>query len=473
MTARASGTATSIEGANGGPVLSDGTPLAGLIDVEHREVSMRLLSDPEVYQLELERLFARAWAVVAHESEIPRSGDYLTRYIGEDPVIVVRGPERDIHVLLNVCSHRGMKVCRAGMGSSTQFRCPYHGWTYAHDGSFLGAPVAREQMHGNVRSKSELGLRRARVGTFAGMIFATWDPGAPSLDEYLGHIKWYLELMFDRTDDGLEVLGPPQRFVVRANWKCPAEQHAGDGFHTMSLHRSLFELQAMAGGESGQEVAQLGVNVSWNGHGLRCVDVREPFINALKTQSLERALTPLEKLRIAPPPGLTPEMAEALDRRFSPEQLRVLADFPPQVGGLFPNMGAFSLPFPLPEGMSAIISWHAFVPRGPDRFEFYNWYFAERGSADELREMVSRASNLAFGASGFVETDDADTWPHMYQASRGYIGRQGKLRYQAITGENKPADWPAGGHVYDGFTKDDNQWNWWLRYAEFMTGNPW
>lgn len=456
-----------------GPVLSDGTPLADLIDVEHREVSMRLLSDPEVYDLELERLFARVWTAVAHESEIPRPGDYVTRYIGEDPVIVARTEPGGISVLLNVCSHRGMKLCRADAGCAAQFRCPYHGWTFNPDGRFLGAPVAREQMHGDVRAKGELGLRSARVETFAGMVFATWDPAAPSLDDYLGHIKWYLELMFDRTDDGLEVLGPPQRFMIRANWKCAGEQHAGDGFHTLTLHRSLFELEAMASGEPGKEPAMDGLNVSWNGHGLRCIDVRQPFINALKGKGLEQALTPLEKLRIAPPPGLTPEMAATLGQRFDAGQLRVLADFPPQVGGLFPNMGAFSIPFPLPEGMSAIIAWHAFVPKGPGRFEFFNWYFAERNCPDELREMVSRASNLGFGVSGFVETDDADTWPQMYQASRGFMGRQEKLRYQALVGDNKPDDWPGGGHVYDGFTKDDNQWNWWLRYGEFMTGRPW
>jgi len=455
------------------PVLSDGTPLADLVDVQHREVSMRVLSDPEIYQLELERLFARVWTVVAHESEIPSPGNYVSRYIGEDPIVVVRGTDGSIQVLLNVCTHRGMKLCRAEAGSARQLRCSYHGWTYDLQGRFLGAPVAREQMHGSIRPKSELGLRRARVATFAGMIFATWDPAAPSLDDYLGHIKWYLELMFDRTKGGIEVLGPPQRVVMRANWKCAGEQHAGDGFHTVTLHRSLQELEAMSSGEPDREPAMDGLNVSWNGHGLRCIDVRKPFMNALKGRGLERALTPLEKLCIAPPPGLTAEQAAQLGERFGPAQLEVLADFPPQVGGLFPNMGAFAIPFPLPEGMGGIICWHAFVPKGPDRFEFVNWYFAERGSSDRMRELLSRASTMGFGVSGFVETDDSDTWPQMYQASRGYIGRQGKLRYQAITGDNQPEGWPGKGHVYAGFTKDDNQWNWWLRWNEFMTGNPW
>lgn len=133
-----------------GPVLSDGTALCDLVDVDRREVAMRVLTDPDVYRLELDRLFARSWIVVAHESEIPNPGDFVSRYIGEDPVIVTRTRTGEIKILLNVCSHQGMGVCRAEMGNATQFRCPYHGWVYDQTGRFLGSPVAKEQMHGDI-----------------------------------------------------------------------------------------------------------------------------------------------------------------------------------------------------------------------------------------------------------------------------------------------------------------------------------
>src|SRR5438445_617655 len=111
------------------PILSDGTPVSKLIDLDRHEVSMRVLSDPEVYDIELKQLFARAWQIVAHESEVPRVNDYVTRYIGEDPVVVVRDRTNKVNVLLNVCTHRGMKVCRGDAGNDKQFKCPYHGWT--------------------------------------------------------------------------------------------------------------------------------------------------------------------------------------------------------------------------------------------------------------------------------------------------------------------------------------------------------
>jgi phenylpropionate dioxygenase-like ring-hydroxylating dioxygenase large terminal subunit len=456
-----------------GPVLSDGTPVRELVDDDRNEVSMRVLVDREIYELELEHLFARTWNLLAHETEIPNAGDFVTRYIGEDPVVVVREPSGGVNVALNVCSHRGMKVCRVDAGTARQLRCPYHGWTFDLGGRFLGAPIAQEQMHGDIMTKSELGLRRARVETFAGFVFATWDDTAPSLDDHLGPIKRYMQLMFERTEDGLEVLGPPQRFLIPANWKCAGEQHAGDGYHALSLHRSLQELGIQKVEDGDPAPAMYGVDVSANAHGFRCIDQRESYWASLDDQDLGDR--PLDRLMAVPPPGLTAEQVPALAERFTDEELRVLTEFRPEVGGMFPNIGAFAVNFPTPDGVVGIISWHAFVPKGPERFEFYNWFLVERGTPPELRDAMAELAGLAFGISGFIETDDADTWPQMTASARGVMGRRQKIRYQALIGEKRPADWPdsLGGHVYEGFSKDDNQWQWWRRWAEFVAGDPW
>ena len=111
-------------------VLRDGTRFSELGDADRNEVSLRLLSDPEVYRLELEYLFGRNWIMLAHESEVPNPGDYVMRHIGEDPVILTRSSDGELHVLLNVCTHRGMMICRAEGGKGTQFKCPYHGFTF-------------------------------------------------------------------------------------------------------------------------------------------------------------------------------------------------------------------------------------------------------------------------------------------------------------------------------------------------------
>src|SRR5438105_4615445 len=102
----------------------------GLVDKEKGTVDRRIFSDDAIYELELERIFARAWNFMAHDSQIPETGDFFQTSIGEDRVIVLRDKECQPQVLLNTCRHRGNAVCRADTGHATSFMCTYHGWTY-------------------------------------------------------------------------------------------------------------------------------------------------------------------------------------------------------------------------------------------------------------------------------------------------------------------------------------------------------
>src|SRR5271167_3309852 len=440
------------------PILSDGTSFGTLIDLKRREVSLRLLEDPEIYQLELERLWSKTWIIVGHESEIPKAGDFVRRDIAEDSVIVVRGQDRQIECLLNVCPHKGMQVCRVEAGHAPAFRCVYHGFTFGLDGSFRGAPFEK-QMYGEI-DKSAIRLRRARVGTFGGLIFANWDPKAPSLDDFLGDFRWYMKAIFDRTPGGIEVLGAPQRYNIPANWKTASEQFAGDGYHSITLHRSLVDLGFMHGKESDPKTwGLLNPKVCTDqGHSIICLDMRDVWGGMALAGQPE--LSTLEKLTKLPPAGVPPEMVKDMVDRFTPEELRVLADTPPSVGGIFPNVAIIAFYVPLPDGAPCgTYGIHQFVPRGPNSFEFIHWNFVAAGASREFRERMQLASNLAVGASGFVEQDDAEVFPAQQRSARGFIGRQSKMRYLALDGPNRPAGWIGGGTVFSGFAKDDTQWN--------------
>ena len=91
------------------PTLSDGTKVVDLVNVNTREVQMRALSDPELYELEMERIFGRIWVFLGHESEIPASGDFMVRDMGSDSVLVTRDKAGEVHstVLLPIDS-RGL-----------------------------------------------------------------------------------------------------------------------------------------------------------------------------------------------------------------------------------------------------------------------------------------------------------------------------------------------------------------------------
>jgi len=447
--------------------LSDGTLLSDLISLPTREVAMRVLADPEIYELEMERIFGKAWLMLGHESEIPEVGDFVVRDMGADQVIVARDRDGQVYVSLNVCPHRGMRVCTTEAGNSNIHKCIYHGWAFKPNGDFVGAPVAKEKMHGEILCKEELGLKKARVQLYGGLIFATWDHNGESFEEHLGDMKWYYDMLFCRTDSGLEALGPPQRFIVNANWKAAAEQSAADGFHTITLHQWLGEFGGMNEGEIVRSM--YGVEVgSLKGHALRCMPVTGKF--AQHTQGFDK-MTIEQKLAIIPPPGVTKEMLPQLKNHLTAEQLELLVDQPPQVGGMFPNVLVAFIYAPQPNGeILGVTSLHTYVPRGPDKLEFTNWIFAEKDAPQEYKDRVRQVATTMLGTSGMVEQDDSDTWPHQSRNARGPQGRQVTMKYQAICSTPKPASWPGPALVYDGFTKDDTQWNWWLRWNELMNG---
>ncbi len=173
-------------------------------------VSRRSYWGRDEFESEMERIFGRCWLFVAHESEIPSPGDYVTRKLGGEDVIVVRDETGDVRIFLNSCTHRGNQLCRADMGNSSHFRCSYHGWTFSNKGTLRGVPE-RKQVFDADFDKSEYSLvGPPNVDVFHGLIFASWDPDAPSLLDELGDMAWYLEAVLDKAGD-LQVVGPPAR----------------------------------------------------------------------------------------------------------------------------------------------------------------------------------------------------------------------------------------------------------------------
>ena len=453
-------------------VLQDGTTLDDLIKRDTNEVSLRVMTDEELYRVEMERIFSKTWLLLGHESEIPKAGDFIVRDMAEDNVIVARDREGNVNVSLNVCPHRGMRVCLGEAGNKHVHQCIYHGWAFKPNGDFIGAPIEKEKMHGNRLDKSDLGLKKARVALYGGMIFATWNIEGPSFDEYLGDMKYYLDQLFCRTDNGLELLGPPQRFVIPCNWKIPGEQSGSDGFHTLTLHRSLMEGGVMGGTAEtiyDQAPGMYGVDVSCEqGHSLRCLEAAQTF-KMFSDISFE-GKTIEERLNLLTPPGVPKELIPQLFKNLSEDQVEQLATIPPQVGGMFPNiLIAFIFAPRTDGGSSGALALHTYVPKGPDRVEFVNFIFAEKDAPEQMKRDMLQNAIQQTGTSGTIEQDDADVWPVIMRNARGAASKTITLKYQALHGHERPEGWKGGGLLYPGFTKDDTQWNWWLAYHKLMS----
>src|SRR5258708_14661582 len=173
------------------------------------ERDRRIFSERAIYDAEMEKIFGRAWLMIGHESLVPAPDDFFHTYMGEDPVILTRDGHGRLHALLNMCRHRGNRVCRVDDGNAKRFMCTYHGWTYRNDGALDHVPGESEAYY-DALDRPSLGLIEARVETYAGIVFATWAKDAPNLETYLGDTRWYLDTVFHRRHARTPAPPPPQ-----------------------------------------------------------------------------------------------------------------------------------------------------------------------------------------------------------------------------------------------------------------------
>ena len=211
-----------------------------LVNTKEGWVDRRIFWDPDIYELELKRIFGRCWIFLAHESQVPNSGDFVTSYMGEDAVIICRRRDGTVAAFLNSCTHRGNRVCLADSGNARRFVCNYHGWAFGLGGELLTVPEQLAyQPDRSLFDASSLGLKAvAQVSVYKGLVFGTFDPEAPSLEDYLGDFRFYLDILLDAEEGGTEFLGGGVKAVMNCNWKFPAENFAGDAYHVQWTHEA-------------------------------------------------------------------------------------------------------------------------------------------------------------------------------------------------------------------------------------------
>ena len=228
--------------------------IAGLVRSD--SVHKRVYTDPEIFALEMERIYGQAWIYVGHESQVKNPGDYHTTRIGDQDVIMTRGTDGKVSVLYNRCPHKGSQLVAKGDGNVGKFfRCPYHAWTFKLDGSLLSVPL-RNGMEGTNFDKShpDFSMRPvARVDSYRGFVFASQAAEGPDLVTFLDGAASSIDNLCDRSPEGeVEVVGGVFQVMQQSNWKVFYE-NLHDTMHAPITHESSF----VAAREEAKELGEM------------------------------------------------------------------------------------------------------------------------------------------------------------------------------------------------------------------------
>jgi phenylpropionate dioxygenase-like ring-hydroxylating dioxygenase large terminal subunit len=421
--------------------------------IRNAEMPLKVFHDPGVHQLELERIFPHCWVFVGHESEISKPGDYCLRYIGEDQFVLVRDESGRVNVLFNSCRHRGTAICRVEMGNTSHFRCPYHGWTYSNNGKLVGVPM-REAGYPSL-DFDKLGLLKARVGVYDGLIFACLEDDTPPLEEYLGGSKWYIDFNLKLTD--MEVLGPPERWLVDYDWKVAMDNFAGDSYHTPVTHKSIIDLN-------------LAHPLMLQAAGHSPYDVHVSEIDEVSTISIRQ--TPPENNFFW---GYSPNIVSKFKRdNVSPAQWDIARRAVVNVSHIFPNfamMQASGVDSVGGQG-SGFLALYQFQPRGVGRMEAWTWILAPRGASEEEKRLIYSVAIKNTGPSGHVMMDDLAVWNGIGLSAKSVFAVKKMALFNLQLGSGKIAEgkfnakWPGPGRCVNTNLEEGVQRTFWKRWVK-------
>jgi len=387
------------------------TDLAGTFtDVRRGMIPAHIYNDRELFELEKQEVFSRAWVFVAHESEIAKPGDYVVRRVLQDSFIVVRDEQGQIRAHFNMCLHRGMQVCRAEIGNASHFRCPYHGWSYRNDGRIAGLPFHEEAYGGEegFARKGQRLLPAPSLDSYNGMIFISMDPDAEPLADFLGDFRFYLDYYTKQSRSGIELRGP-QRWRIKANWKIGAENFAGDMYHTPQTHTSVVEIGLFR--EPKAEKRKDGATY-WAGNGGGTTYKLPPGDFDERTRYV----------------GYPQEMVDRMKKTLTEAQQQVIGEdgFMISAATVFPNL-SFVHNWPRvadSDDVQPFISIRQWQPISENETEVLSWFAVDAEAPEEYKALSYKAYLMCFGSTGMFEQDDVENWVSLTNTAAGSMARR-------------------------------------------------
>lgn len=206
-------------------------------DQQIYQLNRAAFTDAELFDLEMKHIFEGNWIYLAHESQIPNVNDYLTTYIGRQPIVITRNKAGELNAVINACSHRGATLARLKKGNKANFTCTFHGWTFNNSGKLLKVKDGNDAGYPESFNKDgSHDLKKvARFESYRGFLFGSLNADVQPLTEFLGESTKIIDMIVDQSADGLEVLRGSSTYTFDGNWKLQTENGA-DGYHVSSVH---------------------------------------------------------------------------------------------------------------------------------------------------------------------------------------------------------------------------------------------
>ncbi len=365
--------------------LVDDRPAEGIFRV-HPDV----YSDPQVFEFEQRYVFERTWMFLGLESQIAHPHDYLLAWIGRLPVLISHGADGVRRAFLNVCRHKGTLLCRLESGNRKFHVCPYHGWAYDSAGRIADVKDHASGAYSAGFAREDHNL--VPLGAFAsykGLMFGSVSAEVPPLEEFLGELRFFLDLAMEQGPQGMEFVPGRIGFTYRGNWKAQLD-NSSDAYHLTSTHVSFMEVQRrradlVSGNQEARQFdwkrrfeQQGGAFTFKNGH------------NAIWLNQSESSKRPIFSRIDEVRERLGPLKAEWMLR------LRNLT--------VFPSMQ-------IADSTSLLI--RTFRPVAVDETEMRYYCLAPIGEAPEVRQWRLRQFEDFFNVSGFATPDDTTMYEDM------------------------------------------------------------
>jgi anthranilate 1,2-dioxygenase large subunit len=344
-------------------------------------VPYKVFSSQAVYDREQERIYrGPTWNFLGLEAEIPNPGDFKSTFVGDTPVVMTRTEDNGLAAWVNRCAHRGASVCRLSRGNATSHTCVYHQWSFDNSGNLLGVPFRRGQKHmtgmpADFDPKNH-GLRKLRVDSYHGLVFATFSETVTDLPDYLGaEMRPWLDRIFHKP---IEYLGCTRQFS-KSNWKLYFE-NVKDPYHASMLHLFHTTFNIFRVGMTARSMPDAT-------HGLHSIITvtknEEDTSSAYKQQNI-RSFDAGFSLEDDSVLGMIQEYEEMTTNQIQP---------------IFPQL--------VIQQIHNTLVARQLLPKGPSNFELVFHFFGYADDTPELRELRIKQANLV-GPAGYISMEDTE-----------------------------------------------------------------